>query len=133
MVNYLNFLREIDGVQAKKNCLTNKNDHKNDKTNKNQAQANLNELFYQMKRIEEVKRNDFLYFIKGFDTLNKGVVPFAHFISALNIAGLFLENEHETLIMNEYTTLGLVDYKRFLDCFRNYKRLNTEEHYKNLT
>jgi hypothetical protein len=43
-----------------------------------------------MRKIEEVKGNDFLYFIKGFDLLNKGVVPYAHFISALNISGLFL-------------------------------------------
>jgi len=51
-----------------------------------------------MKWIEEIKGNDFLYFIKGFDLLNKGVVPFAHFISALNISGLFLENYHEDQI-----------------------------------
>ena len=48
-----------------------------------------------MKQIEEIKGNDFLYFIKGFDLLNKGIVSIAHFISALNISGLYLEKEHE--------------------------------------
>lgn len=48
-----------------------------------------------MKSIEEVKRNDYLYFIKGFDKLNKGVVPFAHFISSLNVSGLILDKNQE--------------------------------------
>lgn len=48
-----------------------------------------------MKRIEEDKSNDFLYFIKGFDNLNKGVIPIAHFISSLNISGVILNFENE--------------------------------------
>ncbi len=94
MVNYLYFLREIEGSYSnQKNKL--KSFSKNEKKNDIKKMSNLGDLFYQMKRIEEIKGNDFLYFIKGFDQLNKGVVSFAHFISALNISGLFLEKDHE--------------------------------------
>ena len=58
-----------------------------------------------MKQIEEIKGNDFLYFIKGFDLLNKGIVSIAHFISALNISGLYLEKEHEEQIKEQFTVL----------------------------
>lgn len=80
-----------------------------------------------MRQIEETKANDFLYFIKGFDPLSKGFVPLAHFISALNISGLFLCTEDEELIKSNFSELGLVDYKKFLENFSNYKRLNKEE------
>lgn len=43
-----------------------------------------------MKSIEETKKNDYLYFLKGFDNLNKGFIAYSYFISSLNIAGILL-------------------------------------------
>lgn len=94
MVNYLNFLKQI-GDCAKNKTLKKEIFIKEAKSRESCSKLDLEQLYCQMKSIEEVKRNDYLYFIKGFDKLNKGVVPFAHFISSLNVSGLILDKNQE--------------------------------------
>ena len=84
-----------------------------------------------MRKLEKLKSFNYLYYLKGFDHLNNGIISKSNFFSALGISGLTLDQQERLLLKNFYNERGEFNYRNFIADYESTKMMESEETIQN--